>query len=131
MTETTDRFLTLRLLFIFPMLRCAICLTTSHTAGAVFTTGTPVIIASALESTWVSVPLPVLPALNLTSLDIAFQEFLYEFAMQWKKHYGRFCKNTFTTEVLMNMTYIALKGLEYEMLEIDIVLTEMRERAAT
>ena len=31
----------------------------------------------------------------------------------------------------MNTTYLALKGLDYEMLEIDIVLTEIRERAAT
>ena len=104
MTGTTERFLTLRLLFLFPMLRCALCLTTNHTAGAVFTTETPVIIASALESTWVSVPLAVLPALNLTSLDIAFQDFQYEFAMRWKKHHGRFCKKNFTTEVLMNTT---------------------------
>ena len=130
MTGTTDRFLTLRLLFLFLMLGCAICLTTNHTAGAVFTTETPVIIASALEKTWVSVPLQVLPALDITALDIAFQEFQYDFAMRWKKHHGRFCK-TLLPRKLMNTTYLALKGLEYEMLKIDIVPTKIRERAAT
>ena len=131
MTGTTDRFLTLRLLFLFPMLRCAICLITNQKAGAVFTTETPVTIASALQSTWVSVPLPVLIAFNLTSLDFAFQEFEYEFAVRWRRHHGRIGKNIFTTEVLMNTTYLALEGLEYEMLEIDIVFTKMRERSAT
>ena len=37
----------------------------------------------------------------------------------------------FTTEMLMNITPLALKELEIEMLEIDIALTKMRERAAT
>ena len=44
----------------------------NHTAGAAFTTETPVIIASAMESTWVSIPFPVLPATNKTHLDLVF-----------------------------------------------------------
>ena len=78
-----------------------------------------------------SVPLPVLPALNLTSIDIAYQVFEDEIAMQWKKRHGRFCINTFKIEVLINTIYLALKGLEYEMLEIDIIVTGKKERAAT
>ena len=36
----------------------------NHTAGAAFTTETPVIIASTMESTWVSILFVISPALN-------------------------------------------------------------------
>ena len=46
-----------------------------NTAGAVFIPETPVIISSGLEATWVTVPIPGLPAINLTHLDLVYQEF--------------------------------------------------------
>ena len=49
--------------------------TERNTAGAVFIPETPVIIPSGLEATWVTVSIPGLPAINLTHLDLAYQEF--------------------------------------------------------
>ena len=70
-------------------------------------------------------------AIKLTSLDFAFQEFLNKIAMRWKKYHGRLCKSTLLNEVVKNRTYLALTGLEYQMLATDTVLTEMRYGAAT
>ena len=55
MTGTVDIFLTE-----------AISSTTNHTAGEDFTTETAIFIASALETKWVSVPLPLLTDINIS-----------------------------------------------------------------
>ena len=104
----------------------------NHTAGAAFTTETPVIIASAMESTWVSIPFPILPAINKTHLDFAFQEFQFKFAKRWNGYYKqRICGNKELTKSYINVTYIALKGIEYEVDDIARVLAEMKIRAET
>ena len=104
----------------------------NHTAGAAFTTETPVIIASAMESTWVFIPFPILPAINKTHLDVAFQEFQFKFAKRWNGYYKqRICGNKELTQSYINVTYIALKGIEYEVDDIARVLAEMKIRAET
>ena len=104
----------------------------NHTAGAAFTTETPVIIASAMESTWVSIPFPILPAINKTHLDFAFQEFQFKLAKRWNGYYKqRICGNMELTQGYINVTYIALIGIEYEVDDIARVLAEMKIRAET
>ena len=105
--------------------------TINHTAGAVFMAETPLIIASAMETSWVSVPFPVVPAINRTLLDIAFQEHQYMLAHRWKEWDGKICGDNITTEAFGNLTYLAFKGIEYEISEIDAVLYEMKNRATT
>ena len=104
---------------------------TNHTAGAAFTTETPVIIASAMEATWVSIPFPSLPAMNKIALDLAFREFQYKLAKRWEAYGGHICGEERLTSVLVNVSYMGLKGVEYELNEIAKTLTEMRERAGT
>ena len=58
-------------------------ISSNHTAGVALTTEEPVIIASAMESAWVSIPFPIIPAINKTHLDVAFQEFQFKFAERW------------------------------------------------
>ena len=90
-----------------------------HKTEAAFTTEAPVIIASAMESTWVSIPFPVLPAINKTHLDLLFQELQFKFAERWNgycKH--RTCGNKELTQSYINVSYIALKVIEYEIDEI-------------
>ena len=101
--------------------------TINHTAGAVFMAETPLIIASAMETSWVSVPFPVVPAINRTLLDIAFQEHQYMLADRWKEWDGKICGDNITTEAFVNLTYLAFKGIEYE--GIEAVLYEMKNRA--
>ena len=92
---------------------------------------TPLIIASAMETSWVSVPFPVVPAVNRTLLDIAFQEHQYMLARRWENHGGFICGDEQFTKTLINITYFAFKGVEYEIQEIESVLEEMRKRATT
>ena len=92
---------------------------------------TPLIIASAMETSWVSVPFPVVPAVNQTLLDIAFQEHQYMLTERWKEWNGKICGDRLTTEAFVNLTYLAFKGIEYEISEIEAVLHEMRNRATT
>ena len=105
--------------------------TINHTAGAVFMAETPLIIASAMETSWVSVPFPAVPAINRTLLDIAFQEHQYMLADRWKEWDGKICGDNITTEAFVNLTYLAFKGIEYEINEIEAVLYEMKNRATT
>ena len=86
--------------------------TINHTAGAVFTAETPLIIASAMETSWVSVPVPVVPAINRTFLDIAFQEHQCMLADRWKEWDGKICGDNITTEAFVNLTYLAFKGTD-------------------
>ena len=90
---------------------------------------TPLIIASAMETTWVSVPFPVVTAINKTLLDLAFQEHQYMLAKTWEEHDEKICGDMCTTEALINITYLAFKGIEYEIDEIESILAEMRNRA--
>ena len=106
-------------------------LTINHTAGAAFVQETPLIIASAMETTWVSVPFTVVPAINKTLLDLAFQEYQYRLAKTWEEHDGNICGDLRTTEALTNITYLAFKGIEYEIDQIESILAEMRNRATT
>ena len=106
-------------------------MTINHTVGAVFMAETPLIIASAMEMSWVSVPFPVVPAANRTLLDIAFQEHQYMLTERWKEWNGKICGDRLFTEAFVNLTYLAFKGLEYEISEIEAVLHEMRNRAMT
>ena len=92
---------------------------------------TPLIIASAMETSWVSVPFSVVPAINRTLLDIAFQEHQYMLADRWKEWDGKICGDSITTEAFVNLTYLAFKGIEYEISEIEAVLSEMKNRATT
>ena len=92
---------------------------------------TPLIIASAMETSWVSVPFPVVPAINRTLLHIAFQEHQYMLADRWKEWNGKICGDNITTEAFVNLTYLAFKGIEYEISEIEAVLYEMKNRATT
>ena len=106
-------------------------LTINHTAGAAFVQETTLIIASAMETTWVSVPFTVVPAINKTLLDLAFQEYQYRLVKTWEEHDGKICGDLRTTEALTNITYLAFKGIEYEIDEIESILAEMRNRATT
>ena len=54
-----------------------------NTAGAAFIQKTPVIISRGLEATRVTVPIPGLPAKNLTHLDLAYQEFQLNLSQKW------------------------------------------------
>ena len=96
------------------------------------TAGTPVIIASAIESTWISIPFLILPAINKTQLDIAIQEFQFKFAERWNGYYKqRICGNKELTQSYINVSYIELKGIEHQVEEIARVLAEMKARAET
>ena len=75
-------------------------MTINHTAGAVFMAETPLIIASAMEMSWVSVPFPVVPAVNRTLLDIAFQEHQYMLTERWKEWNGKICGDRLFTELV-------------------------------
>ena len=108
-----------------------LALTINHTAGAAFVQETPLIIASAMETTWVSVPFPVVPAFNKTLLDLAFQEHQSILAKTWEEHDGKICGDLRTTEALINITYLTFKGIEYEIDEIEWILAEKRNRATT
>ena len=55
----------------------------NNTAGVVFVPEIPVIVASSLEAAWVSIPFPPLPNLNVTHLDLAFQQFQDNFRKAW------------------------------------------------
>ena len=52
-------------------------------------------------------------------------------ADRWKEWDGKICGDNLTTEAFVNLTYLALKGVEYEISEIEAVLYEMRNRATT
>ena len=97
--------------------------------GAAFVQETPLIIASAMETTWVSVPFPVVTAINKTLLDLDFQEHQYMLAKTWEDHDEKVCGDMRTTEALINITYLAFRGIEYEIDEIESILAEMRNRA--
>ena len=104
----------------------------NNTAGEVFVPEIPVIVASSLEAAWVSIPFPPLPNLNVTHLDLAFQEFQHNFRKAWGRAKGTdFCGNASLTHALFNITYIGLKNVEKVFLEVKDDLTEMRERAQT
>ena len=85
----------------------------NRTAGAAFMVETPIIIARAMETTWVLISFAVVPAINQTLLDIAFQ---------WAEHKVKICGDSLTTSALVNITYLVFKGIEYEIEEIDTVL---------
>ena len=103
----------------------------NQTAGAAFMVETPIIIASPMETTWVSVSFAVVPAINRTVLDIAFQEHQFMLVEQWVEHKMKICGDSLTTSDLVNITYLVFKGIEYEIEEIDTVLAEMRKRVTT
>ena len=86
--------------------------TERNTPGAVFIPETPVIISSGLEATWVTVPIPRLPAINLTHLDLAYQEFHLNLAIKWRGYDGTRCGDQETHERLLNSTYVTIKGVE-------------------
>ena len=52
-------------------------------------------------------------------------------AKTWEEHDGKICKDLRTTEALINITYLAFKGIEYEIDENESILAEMRNRATT
>ena len=91
----------------------------NNTAGVVFVPEVPVIVASSLEAAWVSIPFPASPNLNVTHLDLAFQEF----QNSYRKALGRaagmdICGKVTLTNALFNITYIGLKNVEKVHLEI-------------
>ena len=106
-------------------------LTSNHTAGAAFVQETPLINANAMETTWVSVPFPVVPAISKTLLDLAFQEHQYILAKTREEHDGKIYRDLQTAEASINITYLAFKGIQYERDEIESMLAEMRNRATT
>ena len=73
----------------------------------------------------------VVPAINQTLLDIAFQEHQFMLAERWAEHKVKICGDSLTTSALVNITYLVFKGIEYEIEEIDTVLAEMRKRVTT
>ena len=82
----------------------------NHTAGASFTKETPVIIASVMESTWVSIPFPILLAINKNHLDVAFKEFQFKFAERWNVYCKQWiCGNKELTQSYIKVSYITLK----------------------
>ena len=106
-------------------------LTYNNTAGVVFTPEPPVIIASSLEAAWITIPFPSPPALNVTHLDIVFQEFQYKSRKSWKPWGGNICANEEITDATFNVTFLGLKNVEKAYLEVMDDLAEMRERAQT
>ena len=102
-----------------------------NTAGAVFIPETPVIISSGLEATWVTVPIPGLPAINLTHLDLAYQEFQLNLAIKWRGYDGTICGDQETHDRLLNSTYVTIKGVEYEVQEIEKVWRDIKDRIGT
>ena len=102
----------------------------NHTAGVVFKTETPVIIVSSVEITWILIPFPILPAIKKAHLDTAFQELQFKFAERWNGYYKqRICGNKEQTQNKINVSYKALKGIEFEVDDIARVLAEMKVRA--
>ena len=96
--------------------------------GAVFITETPVIISSGLEATWVTVPIPELPAIKLTHLDLVYQEFHLNLAVKWRGFDGTTCSDQETHERLLNSTYVTIKGVAYEVQEIEKVWRDIKDR---
>ena len=102
-----------------------------NTARAVFIPETPVIISSGLEATWVTVPIPGLPAINLTHLDLAYQEFQLNLAIKWRGYDGTICGDQETHDRLLNSTYVTIKGVEYEVQETEKGWRDIKDRIGT
>ena len=84
-----------------------------------------------MEATWVSIPFPSLPAMNKTALDLTFREFQKKLAKRWKAYGGHIGGDEQLTSVLVNVGYMGLKGVQYELDAIAKTLTEKRERTGT
>ena len=50
-------------------------------------------------------------------------------ADRWKEWDGKICGDNITTEAFVNLTYLAFKGIEYKISEIEAVLYEMKNRS--
>ena len=89
------------------------------------------IVSSGLEATWVSVPIPGLPAVNLTHLDLTYQEFQLNLAIKWRGYDGTICGDQETHDRLLNSTYVIIKGVEYEVQETEKVWRDIKDRIGT
>ena len=67
-----------------------------------------------------------------THLGLAFQEFHFKF-MERRNGYNkqRMCGNKQLMQSYINVSYIALKGIEYEVNDTDLVLAEIKIRGET
>ena len=105
--------------------------TERNTAEVVFIPETPVIISNGLEATWLTVPIPGLPAKNLTHSDLGYQEFQLNLAIKWRGYDGTICGDQETHERLLNSTYVTIKGVEYEVQEIEKAWRDNNHRIGT
>lgn len=103
----------------------------NNTAGAAFTRETPVIIASAMEPTWVTIPFPQMPAINLTHLDVLFQEHQRNLSHRWSAYKGKICNDDLLNEAFVNVTYLGFRSIQRQLLQIEADLNEMKQRAQT
>ena len=76
-----------------------------------------------------TVPLATSNEQNCPRPDL--REFQKKLGKRWKAYGGHICGEEQLTSVLVNVGYMGLKGVQYELDEIAKTLTEKRERAGT